>query len=561
MSPDVDGKVHGSDEPPRPGLLRRPVVEKNRCDRMTQFEGLLGILLAAVLLAALARRIGAPYPAFLALGGALLAFVPGVPSFSIPPDLALALFVAPVLLDAAYDASPRDLRENWTPLVGLVVVSVVLTTGAVAAVVRALEPQVPWAAAIALGAVVAPPDAAAAIAVLRQLRPPHRILTVLQGESLLNDASALLIYRLAVGAAVANAFSLRAIAPTFAFAIVGSLITGPALGWMFMTLTRKVRDVPTAIILQFIGTFGVWILADRIGLSGVLTMVCYAIYVARSAPERTPPRIRLPSYAVWETVVFVLNVLAFVFIGLQIRPILAGLDPAARAQYLYIAAAVLLTVIVVRLAWVMTQNAFFRWQVRRFGFHPPRPTLRPSIGSGLIISWSGMRGIVSLAAALALPAAASGGPFPYRDLIVFTAFSVVLGTLVLQGLTLRPLIEALDLRDDDPVGREVNAARDKALRAALATCADDVSPVAESVRQEFVAHLMPSSSVQESSAHEVTHEAIHQRAMAAARKVIFDMRSTDDIGDDAFHQLEEELDWLEMGSGAGRGDSQEGSSG
>jgi monovalent cation/hydrogen antiporter len=520
---------------------------------MSQFEVLVGILLAAVLLAAFARRIGAPYPAFLALGGALLAFVPGVPTFSIQPELALALFVAPVLLDAAYDTSPRDLRDNWVPVAGLVIVSVGLTTAAVAFVVRALEPGMPWAAAVALGAVVAPPDAAAAIAVLRQLRPPHRILTILEGESLLNDASALLIYRLAVGAAVSNAFSLRDVAPAFALAVAGSLVAGPALGWLFMSLTRNVRDVPTAIILQFIGTFGVWILADRIGLSGVLTMVCYAVFVARSAPERTPARIRLPSYAVWETVVFVLNVLAFVFIGLQIRPILSGLDPAARARYLYVAGAVLLTVIVVRVAFVMTQNAIVRWKIRKYGFHPPRPTLRPSVRSGLIISWSGMRGIVSLAAALALPTAAAGAPFPFRDLIVLTAFFVVLGTLVIQGLTLRPLIEALDLHDDDPVGQEVDAARDRALRAALATCADDMSPAAEAVRQEFAAHLKPARSDEaEGSSRESDHEAVHQRAITAARQVILEMRSTDDIGDDAFHQLEEELDWLEMGSG-GRG--------
>ena len=201
---------------------------------MVQFEALVGFLLAAVLLAALARRVGAPYPAFLALGGALLAFVPGVPSFAVQPELALALFVAPVLLDAAYDTSPRDLRENWAPVAGLVIVSVALTTAAVAFVVRALEPGMPWAAAVALGAVVAPPDAAAAIAVLRQLRPPHRILTILEGESLLNDASALLIYRLAVGATVSNAFSLRDVAPAFALAVAGSLVAGPSLGWLFV---------------------------------------------------------------------------------------------------------------------------------------------------------------------------------------------------------------------------------------------------------------------------------------------------------------------------------------
>src|SRR4029077_13169779 len=223
---------------------------------------------------------------------------------------------------------------------------------------------------------------------------------------------------------------------------------------------------------------------DRIGLSGVLTMVCYAMTVARTAPESVPARIRIPSYAVWETVFFALNVLAFVFIGLQIRPILDSLEPAARGRYFAVAAAVLFTVIVVRAAWPMSFNAGIRWRDRRLGFHPPRPMLRPSVGSGLIISWAGMRGIVTLAAALALPAG-----FPFRDLIVLTAFSVVLGTLTLQGLTLRPLLRALDLRDEDPVGREVGTARERALRAALARFERDQSSVAEAVRQEFIAHL------------------------------------------------------------------------
>src|SRR5215468_3783456 len=178
---------------------------------MSQFETLIGVLLAAVLLAALARRIGAPYPAFLALVGAALAFLPGTPKFSIDPAVALALFVAPVLLDAAYDASPRDLRDNWVAVGSLAIVSVLLTTIAVAVVARELVPEMPWAAAIALGAIVSPPDAAAAMPVLRQLRPPHRIMMILQGESLLNDATALLIYRLAVGAVAMSSFSVRSV--------------------------------------------------------------------------------------------------------------------------------------------------------------------------------------------------------------------------------------------------------------------------------------------------------------------------------------------------------------
>ena len=243
---------------------------------MRELEQLLGLFLAAVILAAAARRVGAPYPVFLALGGALLAFLPGAPSFTVPPELALALFVAPVLLDAAYDASPRDLKDNWAPVTGLVVFAVGLTTAAVAVVVRTLMPAMPWAPAIVLGAVVAPPDAAAATAVLRQLRPPHRLLTILEGESLLNDASALLIYRLAVGAVAANGFSFAAVAPTFLLAVAGSVVVGPALGWLSLRVMARVQHVPTAIILQFVSTFGVWILAEHMGLSGVLTMVCYA---------------------------------------------------------------------------------------------------------------------------------------------------------------------------------------------------------------------------------------------------------------------------------------------
>jgi CPA1 family monovalent cation:H+ antiporter len=274
-------------------------------------------------------------------------------------------------------------------------------------------------------------------------------------------------------------------------------------------------------------------------------MVCYAMMVARTSPARTPARIRIPSYAVWETVVFVLNVLAFVFIGLQMRPILGSLAPADRGRYLAVAGAVLVTVIVVRIAWHMSFNAVIRWRDRRFGFHPPRPMLRASVGSGLIISWAGMRGMFALAAALALPAA-----FPFRDLIVLTAFSVVLGTLALQGLTLGPLLRALDLHDDDPVGHEAAAARERALRAGLATFDHDRSPVAEVVRQELTVHLgSAAADAEEAEARRFAHTDIHRRAVQAARQAVLDMRASGEIGDDAFHQMEEELDWIEMADG------------
>jgi Na+/H+ antiporter len=512
---------------------------------VTALEQLLGLFVAAVILASAARRVGAPYPVFLALGGAALAFLPVGTPFTIPPELALAIFVAPILLDAAFDASPRDLKDNWAPVAGLVIFAVGLTTAAVAIVVRMLMPEIPWGPAIALGAIVAPPDAVAATAVLRPLRPPQRLLTILEGESLLNDASALLIYRLAVGAVAMNALSISTVAPTFLIAVAGSLVAGPLLAWLILKVIDRVQHVPTAIILQFVSTFSVWILAEQIGLSGVLTMVCYAMTAAHIAPARTPARIRIPTYAVWETVVFALTLLAFIFIGLQIRPILDSLAAADRGKYFAVAAAVLLTVILARFAWQMPFNAVIRWRDRRVGFHPPRPMLRPTVGSGVIISWAGMRGIVTLAAALALPPA-----FPYRGLIVLTAFAVVLGTLVLQGLTLKPLLRMLDLRDGDPVGRELLAARARVFRAGLASFEDDESPAAAAVREELTAHLASEQAGGSAdNAVRSAHAALHRGAIHAARVAVLAMRANDEIGDDAFHVIEEELDWLEMADG------------
>jgi NhaP-type Na+/H+ or K+/H+ antiporter len=506
---------------------------------MKSLEQILALFLAAVILAAAARRVGAPYPVFLALGGALLAFVPGARPFIVPPELALALFVAPVLLDTAYDTSLRDLKTDWLSVTGLVVCAVCLTTAAVAIVAHMLTPAMPWAAAIALGAIVAPPDAVAATAVLRPLRPPQRIVTVLEGESLLNDATALLIYRLAVGAVVAKSFSFASVAPTFLLSVGGSVVVGPALGWIVSRAMSRIQHVPSAIILQFVTAFSVWIFAELIGLSGVLTTVCFAITAAQFAPALTPARIRMPTNAVWESVVFALNILAFIFIGLQIRPILQGLQAGDRARYLAVSGAVLLIVIVVRFAWVMPFNAVNRWRHGRFGFNPPRPMLRPTAGSGFVIAWAGMRGIVSVAAAMALPAA-----FPYRDLIVLTTFCVVLGTLLIQGLTLKPLLRVFALHDDDPVSRELTAAREHALQAGLASFATDSSPAADFARQAFTARLGFEPSNPRKG--EIAHRHIYGKAVDAARQAVLAMRTKDEIGDDAFHKLEEELDQLEI---------------
>jgi len=509
---------------------------------MPLFESIIAVLLGAVLLAALARRIGAPYPTFLALGGAVLSLVPGAPNWGLDPGLVLALFVAPVLLDAAYDTSLRDLKDNWVPVAGLVLVVVGLTTAAAAYVAHALVPGMTWPVAIALGAIVAPPDAAAATAVLRQANLPQRLVTILEGESLLNDATALLIYRLAVAAAVGGTFSLGQVIPALALTVIGSLVVGVLLAWPAVRLMRRIENVPSSIIVQFVTTFGVWILAERVGLSGILTIVTYAIAVARVGGATMPARLRVPSFAVWDTAVFMLNVLAFTMIGLQVGPIWTRLSASARLEYGTVALAVLATVIVVRIAWCMSYNAVVRWRIRRVGFHPPRPMLRPTVQSGLVLSWCGMRGIVTLAAAFALPE-----DFAHRDLILLTAFCVVFGTLVIQGISLRPMLAFLHFDDDAPVEREFQRARSAAYGAALATLDDETLPEAEALRHEYRAAARdPCVGGEPASAAETPLAALRRRAIAAARDENTRLWQSGDIGDNAFSRLQEEFDWAEL---------------
>jgi Na+/H+ antiporter len=511
---------------------------------MLVFEIVIALLLGGAGLAALARRMATPYPALVAMAGAALALVPGVPTIVLDPELALALFVAPVLLDAAFDASPRDLRANWGTVTSLALGAVVLTIAVVAVVAHALVPGLPWAAAIALGAIVAPPDAAAATAVLKQLRPPHRLLVILEGESLFNDASALLVYRLAVGAALAGFLSGWSVLPTLLIVTLGSVILGVVLSYAMIFITAHIHDVATAVIVQFCGTFAVWILAERLGLSGILTMVVFAMTTSRRVAQTIPARIRIPSYAVWEVSVFVLNVLAFILVGFQLKGIVARLERAAWIEYAWVAGAVCIATILARIGWVLGTAALSRWRT----FSPRAAT---------IVGWCGMRGTVTLAAALALPA-----PFPFRDLILFTAFAVVLGTLVVQGMTLRPLMTHLQLEDDGAVEHEVRVARVETLRAAL-TASEECpgAETAELVRRRY-ALLLRRAEVELANGRKVSEGddeesqqiwrafsadvEVVRSATVAERQRLEALRADGTIGDAAFQLVEQELDWEEL---------------
>lgn len=521
---------------------------------MEVFEVVLALLLVGAALAAIARRVGAPYPALVALAGAALALIPGLPTVVLDPELALALFVAPVLVDAAFDASPRDLKANWRTVASLALGAVALTIAVVAVVARILVPDMPWAAAIALGAIVSPPDAAAATTVLKQLRPPHRLLVILEGESLFNDASALLVYRLAVGATATGFLSGWTVLPTLLLTTVGSVALALVLSRLTLAVNARITDVATAVIVQFCTTFGVWILAERLHLSGIITMVVFAMAASRRVPEIVPARIRIPSWAVWEVAVFVLNVLAFIIVGLQLKSIAARISGATGLGYVWVAIAVSVAVILARILWVTGAAAFSRW---RCGPGPdgragPRDAVALTARQAVVVGWCGMRGTVTLAAALALPA-----DFPYRDLILVTAFGVVLGTLVLQGLTLRPLLLRLGLEDDGTVDREVHLARIEGLRAAVGAIAERPrTEAAELIRQRYELQLHRASGDGASgtteehdptgaSERDADASAVRAATQAQRRRLV-SLRADGTIGDTAFQRLEEELDWAEL---------------
>jgi Na+/H+ antiporter len=503
---------------------------------MALFELTLALLLGAVLVAGLARKLAAPYPAFLALAGAGLAFLPHAPVVEIEPDLALALFVAPVLLDAAFDTSPRDLKRYAAPLISLVLIAVILTTVAVAYVGYKIA-GLPVAAAIALGAIVAPPDAVAAAAVLGQLRPPRRTMAILRSESLLNDATALLIYRAAVMAATGS-LAFATAAPMFLLSAAGSLVAGYLFARGMGRVVPLVADAASTTIIQFVAVFAVWIVADRVGLSAVITVVVFAMTLAQGGSRRLAARNRISSYSVWETAVFVLNVLAFVLMGLQARPILTRLADGNLHEAFALAAAALATSIAVRLLWVLASGAATR-AIRRLRGVAASEEDRDA-RSDLLIGWCGMRGLITVAAALALPEG-----FPGRDPIVLAAFCVVLGTLVIQGLTVRPLLGLLKFKADNSVEEEVSRARVAIMDAAIKSLDGDVSKAAVLVRKQYAAARAVAENPEAPQA--ATHfDELRLRAIESQRSELERLRREGAIGDEAYHRLQEEIDWAEL---------------
>jgi Na+/H+ antiporter len=503
---------------------------------MALFENLVLLLFVSSVLMAGSRRLGLPYPTLLSVAGVAVAFLPISPNVAIEPQLALVIFIAPALLDAAYDTAPRDLMRLWVPLLALAVGAVVVTTAAVA-FLGCYAAEIPVAAAIALGAIVAPTDAVAVNAIKQGVGLTRHGSLVIQGESLLNDATALLIFGAATTVALHG--SVGGGLAQIALAAPGGIVMGLLLGKSYVVIAGLFSGTLSSLIMQFTGTFGVWLLAQRLQLSPVLAVVAYAMVIGQIMPGRVSARDRVQSYSVWSAVVFVLNVLAFLFMGLQTRAILSALPAGELWPAIRFALGVLAAVIIVRIVVLVVYHGVSShlWRV----FKPrwlPRPL---SWRATLVLSWCGMRGLLTLATAFSLP-----GNFPSRNTIVLSAMCVVLGTLIVQGLTLKPLIRWWHVDDDQREFKAaISRARTQIIEAGLASAETEPPAVAVVLTKQLQETMNVASSWRDPQGA-TRYDTGLARAVAAQRAKLHELRGAGEVDEDVFHQLEEELDWLEL---------------
>jgi monovalent cation/hydrogen antiporter len=511
-----------------------------------QIEPLLLALIVAVAgLSVLARSVGVPYPILLVLGGLVIGFVPGMPAVELPPELVLVVFLPPLLYWAGFFSSPRDLQSDLRAISTLAVGLVLATIGVVAVVAHAMVDGLPLAAAFALGAIVSPTDPLAATAIGRRLGVPRRMVNLLEGESLVNDATALVAYRIAVAAAVGGGFVAWQAGLRFVVGAAGGVAVGLAVGWLVAELRRRLDDPVTEIIVSLATGFAAYLPAERLELSGVLAAVTAGLYVGWRAPELASAPTRLLGFSFWEVLVYLLNAVLFILVGLQLHPILSGVSGHSVASLVGQAVLVSGVVIAVRVAWEFTVPYLIRLLDRR----PAQVVRRIGARERLVLGWSGMRGAVSLAAALALPL-----DFPQRDLLVFLTFAVILATLVVQGLTLPALIRRLRVRGDDAEEREEVRARLAATDAALARLQELAG--AEWTREDTVERLdglyqfrrrrlKARAGIYQDEGFEdrsLAYQRLVRELLEAQRHAIVRLRNQGTISNDVMHRIERELD-------------------
>jgi monovalent cation/hydrogen antiporter len=500
---------------------------------MTFFESLVLLLLVAIILLQIARRLALPYPAMLAGAGVVVAAIPGSPNIALTPETALALFIAPVLVDSAFDYPLVAARRFWAPLVSLVVFAVLITT-AIVAWVGVSYIGLPLAAAVALGAIVSPPDAAAATAVLTAVSIPRSTEALIKGESLFNDASALLIYTAAVSIQADGGLT-PAVDLQLALAIPGGILFGIVCAFLVSRVNRFVVDTLGGNILQFVLSYMVWIAADRLHLSAILCTIAFAMTLARNSGTNMSARMRVHSYAVWSSVVFTLNVLAFLLMGMQARNILSRMEPSRLREAILAALLVISAVILSRMMILVGSNRIIAWYRRRKGLSETA-----AVRQSIFVGWCGMRGFVTLATAFALPE-----HFPQRDLIVLIAFAVVLATLVVQGLTLAPLIRLLKLTDTATAKREMTEARQVLAQAALESLDERQGEEVDRLRFGFCIKRDAAADRDKCDVLE-RYRALGLSAIGAEREALERLRTDDRVGIDMYLLLQEELDWSEL---------------
>lgn len=517
---------------------------------MAVLEIVLFLLLCAVGLAWLARRLALPYPILLVLGGGALGFIPGLPQLEFDPQFLLVLVLPPILYQAALLTSWRDFKANLRTI-GLLAIGLVLaTTLLLGTALKALIPEIPWAAAFAFGAIVSPPDAVAATAILSRLNMPRRIVSVLEGESLVNDASGLVLYKFAVAAALSGLFSFFDASVQFALVAIGGIAIGMLLGGLFVLLHRYLGDPFIEVLVSLSVPYLAYVAAESVQASGVLAVVAAGLLRGRYSPAMVSAEMRILARSVWNILVFILNSVVFIIIGLQLSAIVGRIKDYTGWELALDALAISMMAILVRFAWVYFAEYLPAWLGRAFG----RETPRPLPGEAFIVSWCGMRGIVSLAAALALPIhTAEGGEFPYRDLIVFLTFVVITVTLVVQGLTLAPLITRLKIGTDPSAQVEQRRARMTMARAALGAIDRLIeqgggvpSELATRVRAEFgdrMAAASPLATMSDSTYAQAKR--LRLTAVRAEREELIRIWRNGEISDDVLHHLEEELDYEE----------------
>jgi monovalent cation/hydrogen antiporter len=505
----------------------------------------LALILAVATMLAIAPALHIPYPILLVLGGLLIGIAPGMPEFELDPQLVFFGVLPPLLYGSAFFTSLRDLRAQARPIGLLAIGLVVVTTVGVAAVAHAFVDGLSWPSAFVLGAIVSPTDPLAATSIARRLGVPRKLVTIVEGESLVNDGTGLVLYRVAIAAVVTGSFSAFYTGGLFVVVAGGGIAFGLLVGWIVRQVRRRLDNPPAEITISLLTGYMAFIPADLMGVSAVLATVTAGVYLGWHTPELTTPQVRLQGIAVWEIVTYLLNALLFVLIGLQLPVVIDALGGFSASTLIGYAAAISLTVIVLRFAWVFAVLHAPKWIARRMS----------NWRGAVFLSWAGMRGAVSLAAALALPLRTDAGtPFPGRDLILFLTFSVILVTLVGQGLTLPLVIRVLGIEDDGLDDRQDAKARIHAAEAALARLEELVSEdwvredTAERVRgaynfrtSRFRARLDDGDDGAIESRSQ-DYQRLRRELLDAERAALVELRRTGVIGNDVWLRVGRDLD-------------------